>query len=252
MKILQGKQRRPRRVMLYGTHGIGKSTWAAGAPRPVFVQTERGLDDIGPPRFPLARTWADVMQALAELYSAPHDFGTLALDTLDWTERLIWADVCESHKVANIEEIGYGKGYVYASTRWRDLLEGLEAIRRDKKMTIILLAHATVAKFENPETDNYDRYAPCLHKLAAAMVQQWCDEVLFATYRVYVKQTKEGFDKKTTKGLGTGERIIHTVERPAWQAKNRLGLPDDLPLPRENGWAEYAKYLPSAPEAPPA
>ena len=74
-QLVVGREAHPRRIMLYGTHGIGKSTWAAGAPRPVFVQTERGLDDIGPPRFPLARTWADVMQALAQLYSAPHDFG---------------------------------------------------------------------------------------------------------------------------------------------------------------------------------
>jgi hypothetical protein len=234
MKLLEqvqsGTQTKPRRVLLYGTHGIGKSTWGAMAESPIFVSTEDGLDDIDCRSFPLARTYEDVLAALGELYSEKHEYRTVVIDTADWLERLIWARVCRDRRVESIEEIPYAKGYVFALTRWREVLEGLDALRNEREMMIILLAHARIEKFDNPETDSYDRYSPALHRLASALVQEWCTEVLFATYRVHTKTSDKGFDRKRTQGIGTGKRIIRTTERPAHVAKNRLSLPDEIPL----------------------
>jgi hypothetical protein len=95
---------------------------------------------------------------------------------------------------------------------------------------VMLTAHAQIERFANPETDAYDRYSPRLQKLGSALVQEWCDEVLFATYKVHTKTTSEGFDRKRVQGIGTGERVIRTTERPAHVAKNRLNLPDEIPL----------------------
>ncbi|MFN7560008.1 MAG: AAA family ATPase, partial [bacterium] len=101
------------------------------------------------------------------------------------------------------------------------------------------------------------RYSPRLHKLASALVQEWADEVLFATYKVHTVKVAEGFNQAKHNGIGTGERIIRTVERPAHVAKNRLGLPDELPLDYrvygafargENPFAEAATAAP-APDA---
>src|SRR5690606_10937660 len=105
-----------------------------------------------------------------------------------------------------------------------------DALRAERSMQVILIAHAAIEKFANPETDSYDRYAPRLQKQASALVQEWCDEVLFASYRVHTRTSSEGFDRKRTQGIGTGERILRTTERPAHVAKNRLNLPDELPL----------------------
>jgi hypothetical protein len=104
-------------------------------------------------------------------------------------------------------------------------------------MTIVLIAHAKIEKFENPETVPYDRYSPRLHKLASALVQEWCDEVLFATYRVHTIKVADGFDKAKHNGVGTGERIIRTTERPSHVAKNRLNMPDEIQL----DWREYQR-----------
>ena len=238
-QIQSGKQPAPRRIMLYGTHGIGKSTWGSMATKPVFIQTEEGLGEVACDKFPLARSFNDVIRALSELYTEAHPYQTVVVDSLDWLERLIWEDVCRQKTVESIEDIGYAKGYVFALTQWREFLTGLEALRADRGMMIVLIAHAKIERFENPETENYDRYVPRIHKHASHVIQEWCDEVLFATYRVHVKQTKEGFDKKTTKGVGTGERIVRTTERPAHVAKNRLNLPDELPL----DWNAYAQFL---------
>ena len=245
MKLLgqveKGRKPAPRRLMLYGTHGIGKSTFANHADKPIFIQTEDGLGEIDCQKFPLTTAYEEAMTALSELYSEEHDYRTVVIDSLDWLERLIWEVVCQEHNVENIEKIGYAKGYVFALTHWRRFLEGLSALRNEKAMTIILIAHGHIEKFQNPETESYDRYAPRLHKHASAVVQEWCDEILFASYKVYTKTTDEGFEKKRAQGIGDGERIIRTTERPAHVAKNRLDLPDELPLL----WSAYAQFFDS-------
>jgi hypothetical protein len=238
-QVTSGRQLKPRRVMLYGVHGIGKSTFGANGPKPVFIQTEDGLANIDCARFPLAQSFADVMQAVAELYTEPHEYWTVVVDSLDWLERLIWASVCEAKGKDSIEEFGFGKGYTFALDPWKQFLDGLDALRNDRQMMVVLLAHAKIERFENPETDSYDRYSPRLHKSASAMIQEWCDEVLFATYKVHTKQTDEGFDRTRTRAIGSGDRILRTTERPAHVAKNRLALPDELPL----DFAAYAGHF---------
>lgn len=229
-QVQRGRVAAPRRTLLYGTQGIGKSTFGAMADAPIFVQTEDGLGNIDCERFPLAGSYGDVLAALGALYSEEHAYATVVLDSLDWLERLIWARVCADRSVETIEDIGYGKGYVFALTFWREVLAGLDALRSDRGMQVILVAHAQIEKFANPETDTYDRYSPRLQKLASALVQEWADEVLFATYRIHTKTVNEGFDRKRVQGIGTGERIIRTTERPAHVAKNRLNLPDEIAL----------------------
>ncbi len=240
-RIMSGPTAHPRRILLYGVAGVGKSTWAASAPNPIFVQTEEGLDDIGAPRFPMASSFEEVMQYLAALYQEDHPYRTVVIDSLDWLERLIHAVVCEKRGVGNIEEIGFAKGYTFALAHWKDVLDGLDALRSQRGMTAIVIAHAKVERFENPETDAYDRYVPRLHKAANALVTEWADEALFANYKVHTRTSDEGFNRKRAQGLGTGERILRTSERPSHLAKNRLGLPDEMPL----AWDAYAEFLPA-------
>jgi len=239
-KIWTGVRRAPRRTFLYGVEGIGKSTFGAQAPLAVIQPTEDGLNDIAcGSKLPKAESFDEVMANLAELYTEPHEFKTYVLDTLDWLEVLIWQKLCKDKGVSSIEEFGYGKGYLFALEYWRQFRDGLDALRNDRGMSIILLAHAKIEKFQNPETDGYDRYQPKLHKLAAAVIQEWCDEVLFAGYKVHTREVKDGF-KTVKKGVGTSDgRIIRTTERPYCMAKNRLGLPEEIPF----SWDQYAAYL---------
>lgn len=245
-RIERGRRPMPRRVLVYGTHGIGKSTFGAMAEAPVFLQTEDGLADIDVDRFPLAADYADVVAALGELYSGDHGYRTVVLDSLDWLERLIHAKVCRDRGVQSIEDIGYGKGYVFALDPWREVLAGLDGLRSERGMQVILIAHAAIEKFANPETESYDRYAPRLNRHASALVQEWCDEVLFATYRVLTRKSDEGFNRKRVQGIGQGERVLKTTERPSHLAKSRLPLPDEIPL----DYRVFAAHVRG--EAPPA
>jgi hypothetical protein len=239
LQITKGKTTAPRRVLLYGVQGVGKSNWGAQAPGAVFLPTEDGLDDIEASKLPLATSYAGFMESLGSLYTETHDFKTLVVDSLDWLEQLIWQEVCGTRRISSIEDVGYGKGYILAVDTWRKVLEGLAALRQERGMMIILLAHAKIETFKNPEGDDFDRYQPRLHKFAAAVLQEWVDEVLFATYQTYTKAQPTGFGQVKAKGVGSGARIMRTTERPSHQAKNRLGLPDELPF----SWEAYAQYL---------
>ena len=240
-QVESGRRASPRRVMLFGTHGIGKTWTAAQAPGVIFIPTEDGMGQLECPRFPLATDYAQVIQGISELYSEEHDYQTVVIDSCDWLERLIWAEVCRKRGVESMEDVGYGRAYVFALTQWREVLEGLGALRSDRGMMVILIAHCQIEKFQSPMADTYDRYSPRLHKHASAMIQEWCDEVLFATYKVHTKQVDEGFDRTRTRAIGELERVIYTTEGPAHAAKNRLGLPEELPL----DWNAYSQYLPS-------
>lgn len=241
MKILKGKVRRPRRVLLYGTHGIGKSSWASKAPRCVFLCCEDGLDDIGVDRTPLMKSFGEVQAFLSDLRTQDHDYRTLVIDTADWLERLIFAHVCEVAGKTSIEEVGggYGKGYTKAAEVWDRLLSDLDQIRNIKGMAIILLAHAKVQRVNDPELDAYDRYEPDLHKSSCAMVQEWADEVLFARQKTIVAKEDAGFGKERARGIGIGERIVCTLESPSHLAKRRVQMPDVIPL----DFAVYARHV---------
>lgn len=147
--ISTGKTRQPRRIMLYGTHGIGKSTWAASAPKPIFIQTEDGLADIDCDSFPLCETFEDAIGCLRSLYESDHEYKTVVIDSADWLERLIWAQVCADKNVTSIEDIGYAKGYTFAVDHWSRIINGLNALRA-QGMASILLAHSQIEKFEDP------------------------------------------------------------------------------------------------------
>jgi hypothetical protein len=248
-RVQRGRTRRPPRLLLYGIEGIGKSTWAAGARKPIFVQTEDGLDEIVCDKFPLAASYADVFTALAELRAEPHEYETVVIDSLDWLERLVWDRVCQDSGVTTIEKAdgGFAKGYTHALTYWREVLGQLDALRAERGTVVVLLAHAKVEKFEDPESSPYDRYSPRLHKHAAALVSEWCDAVLFATRKIRTQTEDAGFNRKRTIahaiGKDGGERVLRTVGGPSCIAKNRYGLPGELPL----SWAAFVAALSSTP-----
>jgi hypothetical protein len=243
MKITTGKQALPRRILLYGQHGIGKSTWAASAPSPIFLNVEDGINDLDVARSEHLKELGQVIDAISWLVQNPHEFQTVVVDTIDWLEHLIFHCVAKEASKGNISDIGYGKGYEAAKDKWDFLLRGMDVLRTQRGMMVILLAHAKVTRFENPETDAYDRYDLDLHKSSAGMIQEWCDEVLFASSRVFTRTEELGFGKERKIAVGSGERFIRTTETAAAVAKNRLRLPPELPL----DWNEFAKFLPAKP-----
>jgi hypothetical protein len=215
---------------------VGKSTTASQTPMPIFISTEDGLGEIDCHKFPLAQSLQDVLDALDVLRSEPHNYQSVIIDTADWLEKLIWDDLCKQYGVSSIEKVdgGYGKGYVHALGYWRQIIDRLTKLRDERNMMVMLLAHAKIERFEDPEESAYDRYSPRLNKHAAALMSEWCDAVLFATRKFVTKTETGAFNKTRNKavavGANGGERILRCVGGPACVAKNRYGLPTELPL----------------------
>lgn len=230
--LVKGRQAAPLRVLIAGTDGIGKSTFAATAPAPIFLGTEDGTAQLDVTRFPSPESWDDVREALRTLTSEEHDFKTLALDSLDWLEPLIWDHICRRDGQTTIEGYGYGKGYAAALDEWRAFIADLERLRRAKAMHIVMIAHAWIKPFRNPEGDDFDRYELKLNAKAAGLLKEWSDAVLFANYETLAVRDDK---TKRIKGVSTGARLIHTVRTAAWDAKNRFSLPETLPL----SWADF-------------
>ena len=226
------------RVLVYGIEGIGKSTFAAGAPAPVFIQTEDGLGSLAVDHFPVAAKTSDVLDAISTLFDDDHNFGSVVIDSLDWLETLIWRDIEFKY---DAKDLAYGKGAMIAADKWREILDGLTALRNDRGMAIILIAHCEIKRFDSPETEPYDRYQPKLQARSSALVREWCDAVLFANYKTLIKKDDVGFNKTISRGISTGERLLFTSERPAYMAKNRYGLPESIPLSWEAFESAIAK-----------
>ncbi|NGZ05126.1 MAG: ATP-binding protein [Magnetococcales bacterium] len=229
----------PPRILVYGVAGVGKSTLAACSPKPVFILTEDGLGLLQVTNFPISRTFGEVLEALDSLLAEQHDFESVVMDSVDWLEPLIWAEVCRINRVNSIEDMGYGKGYVAALDLWRMYLERLNRLRAEKNMVVIQIAHATIRRFDSPEHEPFDRYDVKLHQKAAALVQEHSDCVLFANYRIATTKADVGFGQRVNRAVGTGERVLFTQERPAFLAKNRYGLPPEMSME----WSTLEEHL---------
>lgn len=224
----RGQENKPPRIVVYGTKGIGKTSFASSAPEPVIIQTEDGIGLLDTPRFPIAKSFADVLAAIGVLLKEDHKFKTVILDSADWTERLIHAQVRVEHGDKIFSE--YGKGYTFAVPHFENLLGGLNALRERKGMTVVITAHAITKRYESPDVEPYDRYFLDLHSKVGSALEEWCDVLMFANYKVITKATDTGFGNKQVRGVGVGERILFCEERPAFTAKNRYRLPAEMPF----------------------
>jgi hypothetical protein len=239
MRIVKGVVASPRRILLYGPHGVGKGTWASQSPSPIFLDVEGGLDNIDCERTERLGTIDAVSESLTWLLTNDHDYKTIVIDTIDWVEQLMHKKIASDERVKTVADIGYGKGYARAVPMWQWIISQLDELRTQKKMSVILLGHAKIERYESPETESYDRYSVDLHKQTCGMVQEWCDEVLFANFRVFTKKQDESFNRKRSIALGGKERFIRTSESAACLAKNRLDLPEEMPLE----WSVYESAI---------
>lgn len=239
LNITSGRIPKPQKVVIYGPEGIGKTTFAAQFPDPVFIDTEGSTYHMDVRRTPKPESWQALCTMVKEIAAHPGLCKTLVLDTADWAEMLCVSSVCAKFQKKGIEDFGYGKGYVYLQEEFGQLLNALTEVV-NAGMGVVVTAHAKMRKFEQPdEMGSYDRWEMKLSKQVAPMVKEWADMVLFANYKTYVIATDKDGQKHKAQG---GKRVMYTAHHPCWDAKNRHGLPDELPL----DYGQIAQYIDQA------
>ena len=227
MQITKGRQNLPYKVVLYGVEGIGKTTFASQFPDPLFIDTEGSTARMDVARLDKPSSWAHLAD-MVNFVIREKPCGTLVIDTADWAEVLAKEYVISSggEKIKSIEDFGYGKGYTMIAEQYGRFLNKLTDVT-NAGINVVVTAHAMMRKFEQPdEMGAYDRWELKLEKKVAPLVKEWADMILFANYKTMIIEDSK---TKTKKGVG-GQRIMYTTHHPAWDAKNRDGLPEELPF----------------------
>lgn len=224
--ITSGVSQTAKKIVVYGAEGIGKSSFASKFPGAVFIDCEGSTAPYNFSRLPRQTSWEMLKD---EAQEAPNmGIQTLVIDTADWAEKYMIQSILDSHGKKSIEDFGYGNGYRYLFEEWGRFLNILTEVV-NKGVNVVLLAHAAMRKFEQPEEMGaYDRWEMKLTKTPkcdnCALTKEWADMVLFANYKVYaVAQDKDG---KKHKAQG-GRRVMYTSHHACWDAKNRYGLPEE-------------------------
>ena len=224
-EVQQTMQIEPMKVLIYGVEGIGKTTFASKFPDPIFIDTEGSTGFINARKLPNPTSWTMLLDELEDIKSEPRG-KTLIIDTLDWAERLAKKYLMDKNKWAAIDSTNYGSRYVALSDEIGKLLNKLTEIK-DAGINVVLTAHAETKKHELPdEMGQYDKYTLKLEKRDAGLAKEWADMILFFNYKTTIISDSKSNSKKAT----GGQRVMYTTHKPAWDAKNRLGLPDELPI----------------------
>lgn len=241
MELIRGPIRGAQKACLFGPEGIGKSTLASKFPDPVFIDTEGSTKQLDVARFPFPTSWAMLLGQVDYVKTNPTICKTVIIDTVDWAEKLCVQALCAKYNKSGIEDFGYGKGYVYLAEEFGRFLNLLNDVI-ERGIHVVFVAHAQMRKFEQPdEAGAYDRWELKLEKKTAPLVKEWADLLLFCNYKTYV------VDVDGTKKAQGGKRVMYTSHHPCWDAKNRHGLPDEIPM----DWSAIAHVFGGSESAPP-
>lgn len=242
MNITAGIVKSAQKIVIYGPEGIGKSTLASKFPFPLFIDTEGSTKKLDIRRFDKPTSWLMLNEQVKHVINYPNLCETLVIDTIDWAEQFCIKHICDMHSKKGIEDFGYGNGYVYEKEEFGRFLMLLDEVI-NKGVNVVLTAHAQLRKFEQPdEMGAYDRWELKLGKKTSSqispLIKEWADAVFFANYKTFAVATDDKGKKFKAQG---GKRVMYTSHHPCWDAKNRDGLPEEIPMEFE----AFSHILPS-------
>lgn len=225
LKIVRGRQQSPAKVLFHGVEGIGKTTLASQFPGALVLDTEEGSKHIDCARASCP-DWQTLEGAMHDLARDPQGFQSVVIDSADWMERSMAEHLVRSNGKKSIEDFGFGKGYVMLQERVAKFLLLCDTLVA-KGMHVVFVAHTKVQRTSPPDqTDGYDRYELKLSKQVGPLLKEWADAIIFCNYRTKLVEGSDG----RMKAIGGKERVMLTERAAAWDAKNRYGLAEELPM----------------------
>ncbi len=240
-RVRKGRQQVPITACVFGVPGVGKTSFCAAAPSPLVWCIERGAEQLDVPKLDVPErrgsqtAWEVFLEDLRGIVAEPHEFKTLAIDTLDALEAIAISHVCEKGKKETLSDFDWGKGQVATADQWRLFLKVLEQLRAERHMNVLLVAHEHRKPFSDPAIGTFDCYRPKLTDRVWALTNEWCEAVLFADFETSLYERKG----ERSRGIVTGARVLRTERRTGFVAKNRYGLPPTIPL----NWSAFATAI---------
>jgi hypothetical protein len=251
------------RFVFYGPEAVGKSSLAAAAPAPIFIDCEDGTEQLDVARYSfrdephghVPRNVSDIVEAIRDLRSSDHGYKSVVIDTVDRIEPMLWQMMIErdsgkrsglnqyGQKLVSIESYGFGKGYQVAVDEWRKLAVLLDDLRVMRGMNIILLGHAVIRTFKNPTGEDYDRWQLRVNEKGAAFLKGWSDIVGFCTFEETGARLDESDQRTRPKGVSTGRRLMKLERTAAYDGKSRIPMPPQLELKASDPWSPLGEAI---------
>lgn len=249
----------PPMTCIYGGPGVGKSTFAAGADRPIFIPTEPGVDNLDIARFPVAETLGDFLDHLRAVADGDHDYKTVVIDTLNRLMDLYYFALKDEKSAKGgplYDFVNFGgyNGWSGVARLFKEEVIPLLAKCKARDMYVVLLAHTGEYTRNNPLGDNLLVAAPSIPKWVWKELHGELDVIGRADY-VYSTSRINAGDKadiaKAKAKASTDERIVDGVRVKVRQltfaggveqdCKTRIGyeLPSTMPL----SWEAFASSL---------
>ena len=194
-------------IVFYGDEKIGKTTFLAGLPDCLIVDTEHGTTSIEAYVVQI-ENWVGFLDLLNKLENEKHQFNNIALDTIDELKEYCYDYIKARHKVTEISDIPHGRGYVEFGTEFRRQMKRLKKL----KDGIWYCSHSTIIE---DEEHKIRMIVPACYddKRVKRIIHPSADIILYATFDL------------------DGKRIIYTKPTRQYIAGDRTGvLPDKLPL----------------------
>lgn len=244
--VTSTRQTKALKVVVYGPEGIGKTTFANNFPQPIYIDTEGSTNFIDSQKLPDPTSWTMLLEELEYLKSTSGIARTIVIDTMDWAENLAKQHLMAKNNWDAIDASSYGTRYVALADEIGKLLNKLSELV-ELNYNVVLLAHSETKKHELPdELGAFDRYVLKLERRDASLVKEWADMILFANFKTTVITDSKTNSKKAT----GGQRVMYTTHKPTWDAKNRLGLADELPFDYEQIRVQLEQAMPQAEPVP--
>ncbi len=244
--VTSTRQTKALKVVVYGPEGIGKTTFANNFPQPVYIDTEGSTNFIDSQKLPDPTSWTMLLEELEYLKSTSGIARTVVIDTMDWAENLAKQHLMAKNNWDAIDASSYGTRYVALADEIGKLLNKLSELV-ELNYNVVLLAHSETKKHELPdELGAFDRYVLKLERRDASLVKEWADMILFANFKTTVITDSKTNSKKAT----GGQRVMYTTHKPTWDAKNRLGLADELPFDYEQIRVQLEQAMPQVEPVP--
>lgn len=239
-QVTKGRLQQPFLGLIYGVDGVGKTSLAADAPSPIFLGTENGTSFLNVARLPEPKTFAEALDQIRALINEEHEYKTLAIDSVDWLEPLVWTQVCADNNWKHIEDPGYGKGFTAALNEWVKFVALVKELRDKRKMHVVLIGHSTMKAYNDPTNNStYDRYILKLNEKCAAKLREFVDFVFFMNFEVVTSKD----ENKKTRAFSDGKRLCFTERRPAYDAKSRVSMPSEIEIPPQRAWDAVMSHV---------
>ncbi len=237
MTIVKGKTKpKGLRVVIYGVHGIGKTTLAAKLPGALFLDFEDGthgleVDKVASADLP--KSYDGMKGLVSELKRDHQGYERLVIDTADKFEQNLATELAKEKKVEDIFAVNdYGRTIAVHKSGMASVLDALTELAKSG-MDVVILAHETSRKVEPLEnrenTGTYDHHELKLSKTVSPIFMEWADVVIFCAYKTFLVSGEKKGDKSHVEG---GKRWCFCAYSNDWDAKTRTGieLPEDCSL----------------------